>query len=259
MAVYVPVRPRWNPRGEVVSYVSRGQLVARGWPKGYRDANTLEQQRQRRRMVQICNVLPYLKGVLAEGYAPSVKRNGRCVSGYHAAVGAALRGWFARTPGGERFDYARIRLTDGSRALPAGLTLARGRGVVRVAWGAGLPWGGRRLLLAMRQESLGQWVSVSVALGDGATEVAVRTLAAWEGREVEVWVAFVGENGRVRTLTHRTVLGAVGAVAGEGKAQPLPCPSLSRKGRAPSRGGAPGPRSGDRCRFRLPRCRCLVS
>ena len=92
MAVYVPVRPRWNPRGEVVSYVSRGQLVARGWPKGYRDANTLEQQRQRRRMVQICNVLPYLKGVLAEGYAPSVKRNGRCVSGYHAAVGAALRG-----------------------------------------------------------------------------------------------------------------------------------------------------------------------
>ena len=236
MAVYVPVRPRWNPRGEVVSYVSRGQLMARGWPKGYRDANTLEQQRQRGRMVQICNVLPYLKGVLAEGYAPSVKRNGRCVSGYHAAVGAALRGWFARTPGGERFDYARIRLTDGSRALPAGLTLARGRGVVRVAWGAGLPWGGGRLLLAMRQESLGQWVSV-----------------------VEVWVAFVGENGRVRTLTHRAVLGAVGAVAGEGKAQPLPCLSLSRKGRAPRRGGAPGPRSGDRCRFRLPRCRCLVS
>ena len=242
MAIYVPVRPRWNPRGEVVSYVSHGQLMARGWPKGYRDANTLEQQRQRGRMVQVCNVLPYLKGVLAEGFAPSVKRNGRCVSGYHAAVGAA-----------------RIRLTDGSRALPAGLTLARGRGVVRVAWGAGLPWGGRRLLLAMRQESLGQWVCVSVALGDGATEVAVRTLAAWEGREVEVWVAFVGENGRVRTLTHRAVLGAVGAVAGEGKAQPLPCPSLSRKGRAPRQGGAPGPRSGDRCRFRLPRCRCLVS
>ena len=110
MAVYVPVRPRWNPRGVVVNYVSRGRLLVRGWPRGYRDANTAEQRRQRGKMARVCEMLPYLKSLLMEGYAPLVKRSGRRVSGYHVAVGAALREWFVPTPQGDELDCASIRL-----------------------------------------------------------------------------------------------------------------------------------------------------
>ena len=62
MAVYVPLRPKWNPRGVVVNYVSGGQLCVRSWPKGYRDARTESQQRQRGRMARVCEVLPFVKG-----------------------------------------------------------------------------------------------------------------------------------------------------------------------------------------------------
>ena len=90
MAIYVPLRPRWNPRGEVVNYVSRGRLVARGWPKGYHDANTLGQRQQRGKMVQVCRALPYLKALLTEGYSAVVKRNGRCAAGMVCADAAGL-------------------------------------------------------------------------------------------------------------------------------------------------------------------------
>ena len=96
------------------------------------------------------------------------------------------------------------------------------------------------MLLAMRQESLGQWVCVSVALGDGATEVAVRTLAAWEGREGEGWGAFVGGNGRVRTLTYRGAgCGWGGSRRGQGAAAPLPIALAQREGAAPGQRARP--------------------
>lgn len=264
MAVYVPVRPRWNPRGVVVNYVSRGRLLVRGWPRGYRDANTAEQRRQRGKMARVCEVLPYLKSLLMEGYAPLVKRNGRRVSGYHVAVGAALREWFVSTPQGDELDHARIRLTDGVRGLPAGLAFGREGGTLRLAWAAPLPWSGAKLLLAVRQKGLGQWVGVVQELCDGVAVVDVELPEAWKGKEVEVWVAFVGDGGRVKTATRHASLPAAvppggGTATGSGEPMKVGCPPLAAKGGKVRRGGrrrtARLTREGA-CRFGLPHCRC---
>ena len=261
MAIYVPLRPRWNPRGEVVNYVSRGRLVARGWPKGYHDANTLGQRQQRGKMVQVCRALPYLKALLAEGYSAVVKRNGRCVSGYHAAVGVALREWFARTPRGWQLDLARVRLTDGVRGLPEGLTATRISRGLRVAWEVPLPWDGSKVLVAVRQKHLDQWVSVVHHLSVSTVRVDLQLPTAWQGREVEVWVAFVGRGGRVKTSTlHAVVSAAVssggGQSVGRHGVERVVCPSLARRGER-VRSAARCTRSRGACKFGLPRLRCV--
>ena len=226
MAVYIPIRPRWNPRGVVVNYVFRDRLCVRGWPKGYHDANTPAQQRQRGKMAQACGVLPYLKALLMEGYTPIVKRNGRKVSSYHVAVGVALREWVVQTAQGFRFDPTRIRLTDGVGQLPAGLAIGRSRGALCVSLGAPLPWGEKKLLLAVRCQKESQWVSGVLGLNAGEKRVEMELPEAWRGRGVEVWVAFVGNGGRSKTATRHAVLPA-GATLGGGA-------SVGSRGTAPS-------------------------
>ena len=264
MAVYVPIRPRWNPRGVVVNYVSQGRLLVRGWPRGYRDANTAEQRRQRGKMARVCEALPYLKSLLMEGYAPLVKRNGRRVSGYHVAVGAALREWFVSTPQGEELDCARIRLTDGVRGLPAGLAFGREGGVLRLAWAAPLPWRGAKLLLAVRQKGLGQWVSAVQELGAGVAAVDVVLPRAGRGQGVEVWAAFVGSGGRMKTITRYAALPAHaplggGTAIGSGRTAVVVRPPRAAKGgrvRSAGCGRAARLKGAGACRFGLPRCRC---
>ena len=247
-----------------MNYVSRGRLLVRGWPRGYRDANTAEQRRQRGKMARVCEMLPYLKSLLLEGYAPLVKRNGRRVSGYHVAVGAALREWFAATPQGDELDCARIRLTAGVRGLPAGLAFGREGGVLRLAWAAPLPWRGAKLLLAVRQKGLGQWVSAVQELGNGAAAVEVVLPRAWKGQGVEVWAAFVGDGGRVGTVTRYVALPAHaplggGTATGSGRADVVVRPPRAAKG---ERGRSVGRKRAAKlngvgaCRFGLPRCRC---
>lgn len=226
MAVYIPIRPRWNPRGVVVNYVFRDRLCVRGWPKGYHDANTPAQQRQRGKMAQACGVLPYLKALLMEGYTPIVKRNGRKVSSYHVAVGVALREWVVQTAQGFRFDPTRIRLTDGVGQLPAGLAIGRSRGALCVSLGAPLPWGEKKLLLAVRCQKESQWVSGVLGLNAGEKRVEMELPESWRGQGVEVWVAFVGNGGRSKTATRHAVLPA-GATLGGGA-------SVGSRGTAPS-------------------------
>lgn len=225
MAVYIPIRPRWNPRGVVVNYVCRGQLCVRSWPKGYRDANTAAQRRQRGRMAQVCAVLPHVKELLTAGYASVTKRNGRRVGGYHAAVSTALREWFVPTPQGDRLDCARLQLTDGVHALPEGLRMERRNGKLIVSWGAALPWNAPRLLLAAQEAKANQWIAVPVVVEKGSCGVGVRLPKAWRGKRIEVWVAFVGDGQRVKTKTLHATLGA--------RMTPAPAPSPA----PPSQGG----------------------
>lgn len=264
MAVYIPIRPKWNPRGVVVNYVSQGQLCVRSWPRGYSDANTATQRRQRGRMAQVCNVLPYIKNLLAIGYSPQIKRNGRKVGSYHLAVSTALREWFAASPHGDELDCARIRLTDGVRKLPAELAFGREGGKLRLAWAKPLPRKGWKLLLAARQKGLGQWVGVVQELCDGVAAVEVELPEAWKGKAVEVWVAFVGDGGRVKTATRHAALPAAvplggGTAAGGGEPMRVGCPPLAAKGGKVRRAGrrltARLTREGA-CRFGLPHCRC---
>ena len=208
MAVYIPIRPRWNPRGVVVNYVCRGQLCVRSWPKGYRDANSAAQRRQRGRMARVCAVLPHVKELLTAGYAPVTKRNGRWVGGYHAAVSTALREWFVPTPQGDKLACARLQLTDGVHALPEGLRMERRSGKLIVSWGAALPWNAPRLLLAAREAKTNQWIAIPVVVGKESRGVEVRLPKAWRGKEIAVWVAFVGDCQRVKTETLHATLGA---------------------------------------------------
>ena len=208
MAVYIPIRPRWNPRGVVVNYVCRGQLCLRSWPKGYRDANSAAQRRQRGRMAQVCAVLPHVKELLTAGYASVTKRNGRRVGGYHAAVSTALREWFVPTPQGDRLDCARLQLTDGVHALPEGLRIERRNGKLIVSWSAALPWNAPRLLLAAREAKTNQWIAAPEVVEKGSSGVGVRLPKAWRGKGIEVWVAFVGDAQRVKTKTLHATLGA---------------------------------------------------
>lgn len=234
MAVYIPIRPRWNPRSVVVNYVFRDRLCVRGWPQGYHDANTPAQQRQRGKMAQACGVLPHLKALLMEGYTPIVKRNGRKVSSYHVAVGVALREWFVQAAQVFRFDPARIRLTDGVGQLPAGLAIGRSGGALLVSLGAPLPWGEKKLLLAVRCQKESQWVSGVLRLNAGEKRIEMELPESWRGQGLEVWVAFVGNGGRSKTATRYAVLpaGATlggGASAGSTSRAPTPRPPRVRK------------------------------
>lgn len=235
MAIYTPVRPRWNPRGQVVNYVSRGRLCARGWPTEYRDANTEAQRRQRGKMSQVCDVLPYLKGLLAEGYSPVVKRNGRRVGAYHAAVSVALREWFDATPSGARLNPAKIRLTDGVRALPEGLDAVQADGKVRIAWQKTLRWRGANLLFAARLAEAREWVNATVALERGAMGVTLVLPTHWAKRSLEVWLAFVGNGGRCKTQTLHLTLAPVTlspppSPSGRGRRVAVSACRLARKG-----------------------------
>ena len=240
MAVYIPIRPKWNPRGVVVNYVSRGQLCVRGWPRGYRDAKTPDQRRQRGRMAQVCNVLPYIKNLLAIGYSPRIKRNGRTVGSYHVAVSTALREWFAPTPQGDAFDCARLQLTDGMRPLPVGLRIERGSETLRIAWGMALQWNAAKLLLAVQEPIANQWISVPESLEKGAKEVTVRLPAAWSGREVEVWIAFVGKGNGTKSKTHHEKITAktvsiTSTSPSPGRSKKIAAAKIARKGRTAQR------------------------
>lgn len=222
MAVYVPIRPRWNPRGVIINYVSRGQLCARSWPKGYRDANTPAQRRQRSKMAQVCRVLPLLKVLLAEGYTPQTRRNGRKVGSYHGAVATALREWFEDSMHGPQLATSRLRLTDGVASLPEGLVIARLKGSLRVSWRNALRWQGAKLLIAIHGPKGEEWVCRVIPLTAGATGATVRLPATWRKGAIEAWGAFVGNGGQIRTQTHHTTLlstrGAAGATGGRGRA-----------------------------------------
>lgn len=262
MARYVPVRPRWNPRGTVVNYVSGGQLCVRSWPKGYRDANTAAQRRQRGKMVQVCGVLPFLKAIFAVGYAPLIKRNGRRVGSYHMAVARALREWFDKTPRGEELNVAKIELTDGIRALPEGLSVARVGDEVRVAWVDAKWRRGARLLFAARARGSGQWVGTPVPLEKGAAGVLLQLPAGWKREAAEVWLAFVDGDGRAKSRTRYMQLAApVTAGAGHSGAEsPMLLPQATKGHKSPARRTPPVPPPGCRgaCRFGLRGWYCVV-
>ena len=139
MAHYQAVRPVWYPRGIAVHYVMNNQLYVRGWPSRYRDANTTAQREQRGKMRQVCLVLPYLKKLLAEGYTPQQKANGRCVGSYHVAVAKALREWFIATPTGPTLPPSAIQLTEATRPIPGGMAATRQQERVALTLGAALP------------------------------------------------------------------------------------------------------------------------
>lgn len=221
MAKYIAVRPRWNPRGVVINYAMRGQLYVRSWPSRYRDANTAQQRRQRGKMAQVCGALPHLKDLLAEGYRPRYKRNGRKIGSYHVAVSVALQEWFADTPRGPQLDLSRLQLTEGIMQPPRGLTITRAGGALRVEWDAPLKWRRPRLLLAAREGGSNEWVSRPMPVEKGVTSAHITLPPAWAGKAIETWVAFADSCGRARTKTHYAKLapaasgtGATGIVTG---------------------------------------------
>ena len=208
MAVYIPIRPKWNPRGVVVNYVCHNQLCVRSWPRGYRDAKTAAQRQQRDKMAQVCNVLPHVKSLLSLGYSPLAKRNGRRVGGYQMAVSRALREWFTPTPQGDALDCARLQLTDGIRQLPQGLHAQRHGNKLHVSWGASLAWSKPRLLLAAREPKADQWLSVAIPLEGKNTAIEAQLPKAWKGKRIEIWIAFVGEGKGARTATYHAGVAA---------------------------------------------------
>lgn len=263
MAIYLPMRPRWNPRGTVVNYVSGGRLCVRSWPRRYRDANTEAQRRQRGKMAQVCDALPYIKTLLAEGYTPLEKSNGRRVGAYHVAVSTALREWFDKTPRGDAFNAAKIRLTDGVRALPEGMAAERVGDELRVEWHGGAARRGAKLLFAARARGAGEWVSSAVALESWAKGVAFSLPAHWVDRHVEVWLAFVGAGGQVKTQTRYLALppvsaGAAPGAAGRGGFISVELSRLARKGALELRGGRSSQKRPNACRFGLPWHSCVV-
>lgn len=266
MAVYIPVRPRWNPRGEVINYVSGGRLCARGWPRGYRDANSVAQRVQRSKMAQVCDVLPYLKGLIAEGYSPVYKRNGRRVGAYHAAVSAALREWFDSTPDGYKTNWAKVRLTDGIRALPAGLAVTRVDRKVRITWHNAAKRRGAKLLFAARLGETQEWVSSVVALERGAVGASLSLPLHWAKGTIRAWMAFVSSEGRLKTQTLHLALPPATArpapsPSSRGETAEVSVESLARKGQIQVR-ACPSPRaikkSSNACKFGLRGHRCLV-
>lgn len=178
----------------------------RSWPKSYHDANTASQRTQRGKMVQVCRMLPHVTALLAEGYTPQMKRNGRRIGSYHAAVASALREWFEDTPHGPRLATSRLRLTDGVASLPKGLTFERQGDTLRVSWGNALPWAGAKLLVAAREPNTDGWKSMVIPLREGATGANLYLPAAWRKRELEAWTAFVGNGKRIRTTTYHATL-----------------------------------------------------
>lgn len=266
MAVYIPIRPRWNPRGQVVNYISYGHLCARGWPGGYRDANTSAQRAQRGKMAQVCDVLPFLKALLAEGYSPIVKRNGRHVGAYHSAVSVALRDWFDATPNGAQINMAKIRLTEGIHQLPKGFSAALSGGKIRIAWRNALKWQGAKLLFAARHTQADKWVAAPIALEQGAEGVTLTLPKHWVDCSIEIWVALVGDGGRIKTTTYHCALAAAAAHPTPSATPVKEYTSISifniaRKGprRATARrAGNPLKRPPNACKFRLTGHCCVV-
>lgn len=267
MAMYIPVRPHWNPRGEVVNYVSRGRLCARGWPTAYRDANTPKQREQRGKMAQACDVLPFIKSLLAEGYSAVHKRNGRRVGAYHTAVSVALREWFAATPEGPRLDTAKIRLTDGVSRLPAELTAAREGNKLEIAWRPTTRWRGAKLLVAVRRAKSQEWACAKVAVADGSALASFALPPQWAKGTVEIWVAFVGNGDRVKTQTMHLALPPSATLTPPSPSKPRGrtcenCLELARKGSraAKSRRARYGRKMpSNACQFKLPGRCCIVS
>lgn len=245
MAVYIPIRPKWNPRGVVVNYVCHNQLCVRSWPRGYRDANTAAQRQQRDKMAQVCNVLPHVKSLLSLGYSPLAKRNGRRVGGYQMAVSRALREWFTSTPQGDALDCARLQLTEGIRQLPQGLHALRHENKLHVSWGAALAWSKPRLLLAAREPKTDQWLSVAIPLEGEKTAIEAQLPKAWKGKRIEIWVAFVGEGKGARTATHHAWVaaskGPIPPATTKLPRKPTASTSLRRQPDGHQNGGMPSP------------------
>ena len=264
MAVYIPIRPKWNPRGVVINYVHGDKLCVRSWPKGYHDANSPAQQRQRRRMRQICNALPYLKVLLSEGFDPQTKRNGRRIGGYHVAVSTALREWFTQTAQGDTLDLVRLQLCNGARNLPIGLRVESSMGMLRIRWTVPLPWRGAKMLIAARLSSANHWTCASIALGETETAVAFSLPKAWRGKAIETWVAFMGKGKGVKTRTRYTPLSAFGSPGSSPKPTPRDNPRAIplaparkwAKGHAPRPAQPIPPGCLHACKFRLPRLYC---
>ena len=181
-------------------YVMNNQLYVRGWPSHYRDANTAAQREQRGKMRQVCLVLPYLKKLLAEGYTPQQKANGRCVGSYHVAVAKALREWFITTPTGPTLPPSAIQLTEATRPIPGGMAATRQQERVELTLGAALPWTSPKLLLAARCSTTHEWIAEVVPV-DGVTSLSLTLPRGWSAHRVELWTAFVGENQRARSST----------------------------------------------------------
>lgn len=205
MAQYQAVRPLWTPRGEAVHYVMNNHLYVRGWPSRYRDANTQTQRKQRGKMAQVCQVLPHLKSLLAEGYRPLQKANGRRIASYHVAVSTALREWFVDSPTGPALDTSKIELTQGVRALPHKLATDRTRNGILIHWAKRPLWAGPRLLLAVKNTHSDEWVTHAMGIGH-ATSLLATLPDSWSDCKVEIFVAFVGDSQRVCTRTHAVTL-----------------------------------------------------
>ena len=266
MAHYQAVRPVWYPRGIAVHYVMNNQLYVRGWPSHYRDANTAAQREQRGKMRQVCLVLPYLKKLLAEGYTPQQKANGRCVGSYHVAVAKALREWFIATPTGPTFLPSAIQLTEATRPIPGGMAASRQQDRVALTLGAALPWTSPKLLLAARCSATHEWIAEVVPM-DGATSLSLTLPRGWSAHRIELWTAFVGENQRARSRTIYSVLEGATAAPGSGPhgqtanrivTPPLTPPPSSGKSRCERRAiNVPNAPHCCACRFGLTDAYCM--
>lgn len=172
-------------------------------------------------MAQVCSVLPHLKVLLAEGYTPQTRRNGRKVGSYHAAVATALKEWVEDSMHEPQLVTSRLRLTDGVAALPEGLAIARLKGTLRISWRSALRWQEAKLLIAIHGPKGKEWLCKVIPLATDATSATMRLPATWHKGDIEAWGAFVGNGGRIRTQTHHATLlstrGATGATGGRGR------------------------------------------
>lgn len=186
-------------------------------------------------MAQVCRVLPHLKVLLAEGYTPQTRRNGRKVGSYHAAVATALKEWFEDSMHGPQLVTSRLRLTDGVAALPEGLAIARLKDTLRVSWRSALRWQGAKLLIAIHGPRGKECVCKVIPLAASAMGATVRLPATWRKGTIEAWGAFVSNGGRIRTQTHHATLlftrGTAGSTGGRGRAWAWSIAETSRERR----------------------------
>lgn len=177
-------------------------------------------------MAQVCQVLPHLKALFAEGYKPLQKRNGRRIGSYHVAVSTALQAWFVNSPNGLRLDTSKMQLTEGGHALPRQLTAARAPSGVLIRWAKALPWRNPKMLLAARNTDADEWLSCTADVAGLSTLLAALP-DSWRRDKVDIWIAFAADSQRVLSATRYATLPPTSAPPSGGLPTPPSLPSVT--------------------------------
>lgn len=210
MAHVLPTKPRYRPRGVVSLYVSRGQLVARGWRRPGPDPRTPRQLAQRNRFACASSFLKYFTTIVARGYHPGSKPNGRIVGAYQMALSRIVSGCTTYNKGVWRIDYPRVQLAEGRPFPLRGLTVRRVFGRLVLRWRGAAPASVAALRVAAYCPSRWEGWRGYAALTKKRSEAAIGLPKGLGLKTLHVWVVALAADGTIRWASAYVVLAGIG-------------------------------------------------